>query len=79
MSSGGASLAFASDEIEGVFNLSFRLPGFTADSSENAFFDIGPALWTKLVVDPLEGEGGSGDRGKGWSSNEKMDKSSPFH
>tara|TARA_R110002060_G_scaffold6876_8_gene10423 strand:- start:1621 stop:1818 length:198 start_codon:yes stop_codon:yes gene_type:complete len=65
VSSGGESDALASEEIEGVFNLSFRLPGLTADSSEKAFFDMGPALWTRLVDDPFDGVGGIGDNGSG--------------
>ena len=77
ISSGGASVSF--DEIEGVFNLSFRFPGFTVESSEKSLFVLGPAFWSKVVVDSLVGVGGIGERGNGRSSKEKIDRSSPFH
>ncbi len=77
VSSGGASESF--DEIDGVFSLALMLPGFTVDSSENSFLVFGPAFGTRLVEEPFTGEGGIGESGKGRSSRENIDKSSPFH
>jgi hypothetical protein len=77
VSSGGPSVAL--EEIDGVFSLTFRLPGFTLETSEFSFLVFGPAFKTNDVVELLVGEGGIGESGRGRSSSEKMDKSSPFH
>lgn len=73
MSSGGASESL--DEIDGVFKLALRLPGLTVDSSEFSLLVFGPS---RVVVDSL-GVGGMGESGRGRSSRENIDKSSPFH
>lgn len=75
VSSGGLSVT--SDEIEGVFNLDFKLPGLIVDPSEISFFVLDPA--SKVVVDAFIGVGGTAESGSGRSSREKIDKSSPFH
>ena len=72
----GASVSL--DDIEGVFKEAFRFPGFTVDSSEFSLLVLGPAL-SSVTVEPLVGVGGIGESGKGRSSREKMDRSSPFH
>lgn len=77
MSSGGASEGF--EEMDGVLSLSFMLPGLTVDSSEKSRFVLGPALGTRLAVESVGGELGMGESGRGWSSREKMERSSPFH
>jgi hypothetical protein len=77
VSSGGASDAF--EDMEGVLSLSLIFPGFTVDSIEKSFFARGPAFKPRLEDESFVGEGGSGERGNGWSSKEKIDRSSPFH
>lgn len=77
MSSGGLSVCF--DEIEGVLSVAFKLPGFTVDSSEFCFLVFGPVVWsTSDELDSL-GVEGLASSGKGKSSREKIERSSPFH
>jgi len=76
VSSGANSVTW--EEMEGVFKLACRFPGFTPDSSELSNFD-GNFLWVSDAVDSFVSECGMGETGKGRSSIEKMDKSSPFH
>lgn len=77
MSSGGDSETF--EEIEGVFSWDLMFPGLTVDSFENSLFVLGPAFDARLAEELFAGEGGRGDSGSGLSSNENIDKSSPFH
>lgn len=83
VSSGGASVR--REEMEGVFNFAFRFPGLTVDSSENSFLVLGPDFGSRKESDDneadesLRGVGGIGERGKGRSSSEKIERSSPFH
>lgn len=67
------------DEIEGVFNLAFRFPGLTVTSSEWSFLVFVPCFLSKEAVEALDGVGGIGDSGRGRSSKEKIERSSPFH
>jgi hypothetical protein len=77
VSSGGASDAF--EDMEGVLSLFLMFPGLTVDSFENSFFVLGPAFDPRLEDESFVGDGGRGESGRGRSSNENIDKSSPFH
>lgn len=76
MSSG--VLLIGSDEIDGA-RFDLRLEGVTAVSFESSFFVLGPALISNLVVESLDNLRGKGESGSGWSSKEKIERSSPFH
>lgn len=83
VSSGGDWPAENFEDIEGVLNRLLRLLGFTVASSENSFLVLGPASATRFVEEPFGGddgiERGRGDKGRGLSSRENIDRSSPFH
>ena len=71
------------DEIEGVKSLFFRVSGMTGDVSvERLSENAGELLSTETVealgVGPGTSEFGSGWRGRGLSSSEKIERSSPF-
>lgn len=71
------------DEMEGVESLFFRVSGMTGDASvERLSEKAGEFLSTETVealgVGPGTSELGSGWRGRGLSSSEKMERSSPF-
>jgi hypothetical protein len=56
-----------------------KFPGFTFNSAESSLLIPGPGFCTRLEVDPFEGVGGTVESGRGRSSKEKIDRSSPFH
>lgn len=71
------------DVMEGVESLSFKVSGMTgAVSVERLSENAGEFLSTETVeavgVGPGTSELGSGWRGRGLSSSEKIDRSSPF-
>lgn len=71
------------DEMEGVESLFFKVSGMTGDVSvERLCEKAGELLFTETVealeVGPGTSELGSGWRGRGLSSSEKIERSSPF-
>lgn len=72
------------DEMEGVESLFLKVSGITGDVSVERLSEYaGEFLSTETVealgVGPGTSELGSGWRGRGLSSSEKMERSSPFH
>ena len=66
------------EEMDGVFRLACKFPGFTFKSSELSNLEVN-FFWASDVVDSFNREWGIGETGRGRSSSEKMDRSSPFH
>ena len=71
------------DEMEGVESLVFRVSGMTGDVSVERLSENAGEFRSTETVEPLgvgpgTSELGSGWRGRGLSSSEKMERSSPF-
>ena len=75
----GKSLLGRLETMDGVLRFTFRLVGLIADPLEYPRFMLGEESSARLVDDLLDGVGGRCERGRGRSSNEEMDRSSPFH
>ena len=71
------------DDMEGVESLFFKVSGITGDASVERLSENAGEFRSTETVEPLgvgpgTSELGSGWRGKGLSSSEKMERSSPF-
>lgn len=77
VSSGGVSEIL--EDIDGVVNLFLMFPGLIVAWLENSFLVLGSAFDLAEEDESTDEDRGTGERGNGLSSKEKIDRSSPFH